>query len=208
MAKLGDLVVRIGADTRDLNKSLGKVQRNMRSMTSNFTKLGTSMTKAITLPLLGIGAMAVKSAADLEKMETSFISLTGGVEEAAAMMKQLNEFTAKTPFQIDAVATAARQLIATGTELPEINNTLGFLGDIAASTGNEIDAIAAIFAKVKAKGKVELESLNQLMERGIPIADALRAANSSLGTELGAGAVSVEEFEEALRGMASEGGHC
>ena len=206
MAKLGDLVVRIGADTRDLNKSLGKVQRNMRSMTSNFTKLGTSMTKAITLPLLGIGAMAVKSAADLEKMETSFISLTGGVEEAAAMMKQLNEFTATTPFQIEAVATAARQLIATGTELPEINNTLGFLGDIAASTGNEIDAIAAIFAKVKAKGKVELESLNQLMERGIPIADALRAANSSLGTELGAGAVSVEEFEQALRGMASEGG--
>ena len=31
MAKLGDLVVRIGADTRGLNKSLGKVQRNMRS---------------------------------------------------------------------------------------------------------------------------------------------------------------------------------
>jgi len=54
MAKLGDLVVRIGADTRDLNKSLGKVQRNMRSMTSNFTALGTQMTKAITLPILGV----------------------------------------------------------------------------------------------------------------------------------------------------------
>ena len=78
MAKLGDLVVRIGADTRDLNKSLGKVQRNMRSMTSNFTALGTQMTKAITLPILGVGAMAIKSAADLEKMEVSFISLTGG----------------------------------------------------------------------------------------------------------------------------------
>jgi len=206
MAKLGDLVVRIGADTRDLNKSLGRVQRNMRSMTSNFTALGTQMTKAITLPILGVGAMAIKSAADLEKMEVSFISLTGGAKQAADMMEQLNEFTAKTPFQIEAVANAARQLIATGTDLPEINNTLGFLGDIAASTGNQIDDIAAIFAKVKAKGKVELESLNQLMERGIPIADALRSANSSLGSELGAGAVSVKEFEEALRAMASEGG--
>jgi len=206
MAKLGDLVVRIGADTRDLNKSLGRVQRNMRSMTSNFTALGTQMTKAITLPILGVGAMAIKSAADLEKMEVSFISLTGGAKQAADMMEQLNEFTANTPFQIEAVANAARQLIATGTDLPEINNTLGFLGDIAASTGNQIDDIAAIFAKVKAKGKVELESLNQLMERGIPIADALRSANSSLGSELGAGAVSVKEFEEALRAMASEGG--
>ena len=72
MSKLGDLVVRIGADTRGLNKSLGKVQRNMRSMTSNFTKLGTSMSKSITLPLLGIAAMAVKSAADLETLETNW----------------------------------------------------------------------------------------------------------------------------------------
>ena len=206
MAKLGDLVVRIGADTRDLNKSLGKVQRNMRSMTSNFTKLGTSMTKAITLPLLGIGAMAVKSAADLEKMETSFISLTGGVEEAAAMMKQLNEFTAKTPFQIDAVATSARQLIASGTGIGEVNEQLQFLGDIAATTGNPINEIAAIFAKVNAKGKVELENLNQLAERGIPVFEGLAKATGLLPSELGAGAVSVEQFNDFLKGLSEEGG--
>jgi tape measure domain-containing protein len=206
MAKLGDLVVRIGADTRDLNKSLGKVQRNMRSMTSNFTKLGTSMTKAITLPLLGIGAMAVKSAADLEKMETSFISLTGGVEEAAAMMKQLNEFTAKTPFQIDAVATSARQLIASGTGIAEVNEQLQFLGDIAATTGNPINEIAAIFAKVNAKGKVELENLNQLAERGIPVFEGLANATGLLPSELGAGAVSVEQFNDFLKGLSEEGG--
>lgn len=206
MAKLGDLVVRIGADTRDLNKSLGKVQRNMRSMTSNFTKLGSSMTKAITVPLLGIGAMAVKSAADLEKMETSFISLTGGVEEAAAMMKQLNEFTAKTPFQIDAVATSARQLIASGTGIGEVNEQLQFLGDIAATTGNPINEIAAIFAKVNAKGKVELENLNQLAERGIPVFEGLAKATGLLPSELGAGAVSVEQFNDFLKGLSEEGG--
>ncbi len=206
MAKLGDLVVRIGADTRGLNKSLGKVQRNMRSMTSNFTKLGTSMTKAITLPLLGIGAMAIKSAADLEKMETSFISLTGGVEEAAAMMKQLNEFTAKTPFQIDAVATSARQLIASGTGIAEVNEQLQFLGDIAATTGNPINEIAAIFAKVNAKGKVELENLNQLAERGIPVFEGLAKATGLLPSELGAGAVSVEQFNDFLKGLSEEGG--
>lgn len=206
MAKLGDLVVRIGADTRDLNKSLGKVQRNMRSMTSNFTKLGTSMTKAITLPLLGIGAMAVKSAADLEKMETSFISLTGGVEEAAAMMKQLNEFTAKTPFQIDAVATSARQLIASGTGIGEVNEQLQFLGDIAATTGQPINEIAAIFAKVNAKGKVELENLNQLAERGVPVFEGLAKATGLLPSELGAGAVTVQQFNDYLKGLSEEGG--
>jgi len=206
MAKLGDLVVRIGADTRDLNKSLGKVQRNMRSMTSNFTALGTQMTKAITLPILGIGAMAIKSAADLEKMEVSFISLTGGAKQAADMMEQLNEFTAKTPFQIEAVATSARQLIASGTGIGEVNEQLQFLGDIAATTGQPINEIAAIFAKVNAKGKVELENLNQLAERGIPIFKALSDATGLLPSELGAGAVSVEEFNATLKSFNEEGG--
>ena len=206
MAKLGDLVVRIGADTRGLNKSLGKVQRNMRSMTSNFTKLGTSMSKSITLPLLGIAAMAVKSAADLEKMETGFISLAGGAEEAGAMMKQLNDFTAKTPFQIEAVATAARQLIASGTGIGEVNEQLQFLGDIAATTGQPINEIAAIFAKVNAKGKVELENLNQLAERGIPVFKGLADATGLLPSELGAGAVTVQQFNDYLKGLSKEGG--
>lgn len=206
MAKLGDLVVRIGADTRDLNKSLGKVQRNMRSMSSNFERLGQSMTRSLTLPIAAFGAAAVKSAADLETLETSFVSLTGGAQEAAMMMKQLNEFTAQTPFQIDAVAKAARQLIASGTEVSQVNTQLQFLGDIAATSGSSIDEIAAIFAKVNAKGKVELENLNQLAERGIPIFKALSDATGLLPSELGAGAVTVEEFNNALQGFAENGG--
>ena len=206
MAKLGDLVVHIGADTRKLNKSLGRVRGEMRSMTSNFTALGTQMTKAITLPILGVGAMAIKSAADLEKMEVSFISLTGGAKQAADMMKQLNEFTAKTPFQIEAVATSARQLIASGSKISEVNEQLQFLGDIAATTGQPINEIAAIFAKVNAKGKVELENLNQLAERGVGIFEALTNATGLLPSELGAGAVSVEQFNAVLKSMSEEGG--
>lgn len=206
MAKLGDLIVKIGADTRDLNKSLGRVRREMRSMSSNFEAVGQSLTKSLTLPLAAIGTFALKSAADLEKLEVSFISLTGGAEQASNMMEQLNEFTAKTPFQIDAVAKSARQLIASGTEISEVNNQLQFLGDIAATSGASIDEIAAIFAKVNAKGKVELENLNQLAERGIPIFKTLSETTGLLPSELGGGAVSVEEFNDALRSFAEEGG--
>ena len=61
MAKLGDLVVRIGADTRDLNKDLARVQRNMRSMTSNMQKLGQSISKSVTVPLAGMAALSVQA---------------------------------------------------------------------------------------------------------------------------------------------------
>jgi tape measure domain-containing protein len=175
-------------------------------MTGNLAQLGQNMTRAITVPLAGLGALAVKSAADLEKLEASFVSLTGGVDQAAAMMKQLNEFTASTPFQIENVANAARQLIASGTEIGEVNNQLRFLGDIAATSGVTIEEIAAIFAKVNAKGKVELENLNQLAERGIPIFKALADATGLPADSLGAGAVSVEQFNTVLKSFAEEGG--
>ena len=158
-------------------------------MTGNITRMGQDMTRSITLPLLGIGAAAVKSAADLETLETQFVSLTGGAAQASKMVAQLNEFTAATPFQLEEVGNAARQLIASGTAISEVNDQLQFLGDIAATSGSSINDIAAIFAKVNAKGKVELESLNQLAERGIPIFAALAEATGLPAEKLGAGRV-------------------
>lgn len=67
MAKLGDLVVRIGADTRDLNKQLGRVQRNMRGMTNNVQNLGRSISQGLTLPLAGMAALSVKAFRDQAK---------------------------------------------------------------------------------------------------------------------------------------------
>jgi len=195
-----------GANTSELDRALKSTEKRLRQTSRKLNSIGRGLTNAVTLPLIGIGAAALKSAVDMEKLETSFISLTGGAKQAADMVKQLQEFSASTPFQIEGIASAARQLIATGTGLDEVNDTLRFLGDIAAASGSEINDIAAIFAKVKAKGKVELESINQLAERGIPIFEKLSEATGLASSELGAGAVSVQQFEAVLRAMAAEGG--
>jgi len=206
MAKLGDLIVKVGADTADFNKKLGQMQREMRRMTGNIEAMGRSMTRSLTLPIAALGAAAIKSAADLESLEVSFISLTGSAAGAASMMENLNEFAAKTPFQVENIANAARQLIASGTEVSKVNEQLQFLGDIAATSGSSVEDIASIFAKVNAKGKVELESLNQLAERGIPIFKMLAEATGLPADKLGAGRVSVEQFNQTLASMAQEGG--
>ena len=206
MAKLNDLIVTIGAQTRQFDKALGASMRKMQTFGKNTKALGKSMTRSLTMPIAGLGVAAIKSAADLETMEVSFISLTGGAKQAADMMANLNEFTAKTPFHIEAVAESARQLIASGSGIEDVNQQLQFLGDIAATSGQPIDEIAAIFSKVNAKGKVELESLNQLAERGIPIFTALAEATGLPADKLGAGRVSVDQFNEVLQSFSQEGG--
>lgn len=211
--RLSELLVSVGLEAkglRKMNQQLGETQRNFRRAFGNIQKsvqkFGQNMTRMVTMPLAGLAVGAIKSAADLERLEVSFISLTGSAGNAAAMMQNLNQFTARTPFQIEAVANAARQLMASGTGISEVNGQLQFLGDIAATSGGSIEEIAAIFSKVNAKGKVELESLNQLAERGIPIFKALSDATGLPADKLGAGRVSVEQFNDVLKSFADEGG--
>jgi len=209
MAKLKDLKVTIGLEKKGLRKLNADLNGMKRRFSADFGAIA-GMAKNVaavigTTLVAGIGIL-IKKGAEMETLRTGFISIAGGANKAAAIVKELNDFTAKTPFQLEQVSSAARQLLAVGTQRNELQDQLKMLGDIAASSGQSIEDIAAIFAKVQAKGKVELENLNQLAERGIPIFDQLRTVTGDANMEFGAGAVSVEQFNEALGNMTKEGG--
>jgi len=209
MAKLKDLKVTIGLSKRGLTKLNADLRRTKSNFRRNFGEISNLAKKAGTMIATGVAAgltAVIKSGADLEKLRVGFRSITGSAEGASKMVAKLNKFTAQTPFQLEEVSRSARQLMAVGVGVEEINDRLRMLGDIAAASGNSISDITAVFAKVQAKGKVELESLNQLAERGIPIFDQLRKVTGDANMEFGAGKVSVDEFNEALLQMHSEGG--
>jgi len=209
MAKLKDLKVTIGLSKKGLTKLNGDIRRMKGNFRRNFGEISAMASRlgGMLVSAVGAGLTAViKSGAKLQTLEVGFRSLMGGAEEASKMVQQLNKFTAQTPFQLEDVARSARQLLAVGTAADNVNARLKMLGDIAAASGNSIGDIAATFAKVQAKGKVELESLNQLAERNIPIFDALREVTGDANMEFGAGAVSVEQYNQALANMAAEGG--
>ena len=207
MPKLSDLKVVIGlSGLRSLNKDLKNVQGKFRKNFGAIAGMAKNAALAVSGSLIAGLGILIKKGAEMETLRTGFISIAGGANKAAAIVKELNDFTARTPFQLQEVSSAARQLLAVGTTRSQLQDRLKMLGDIAASSGNSINDIAAIFSKVKAKGKVELENLNQLAERGIPIFDELRKATGDANMEFGAGAVSVEDFNKALENMTAEGG--
>ena len=209
MAKLKDLKVTIGLSKKGLTKLNADLRRTKSNFRRNFGEIAGIAKRAGAVIVAGVGAgltAIIKSGAKLQTLKVGFRSIMGSAEGAAKMVDKLNQFTASTPFQLDEVSRSARQLIAVGTGVDDVTDRLRMLGDIAAASGNSISDIAAIFAKVQAKGKVELENLNQLAERGIPIFDQLRKVTGDANMEFGAGAVSVEEFNDALAQMADEGG--
>lgn len=209
MAKLKDLKVTIGLNKKGLTKLNADLRRTKSNFKRNFGEIAGMASRAGAAIMTGVAAgltAVVKSGADLQTLKVGFRSIMGSAEGAASMVSKLNEFTASTPFRLEEVATSARQLIAVGVGVDDINDRMRMLGDIAAASGNSISDIAAAFSKVQAKGKVELENLNQLAERGIPIFAELKKVTGDANMEFGAGSVSVEEYNQALANMADEGG--
>ena len=209
MAKLKDLKVTIGLSKRGLtklNSDLRRTKSNFRRNFGEISGLANQAGRAITMGVAAGLTAVIKAGSDLQTLKVGFRSIMGSAEGAADMVSKLNEFTASTPFRLEEVATSARQLIAVGVGVDDINDRMRMLGDIAAASGNSIQDIAAAFSKVQAKGKVELENLNQLAERGIPIFAELKKVTGDANMEFGAGSVSVEDYNQALANMADEGG--
>ena len=59
--KLADLVVGIGANTKQLEKGLGKAMREMKYFGRNTKQLGKTLSMSITAPLAIMGATSVQA---------------------------------------------------------------------------------------------------------------------------------------------------
>ena len=209
MAKLKDLKVTIGIDKRGLpklNADLRRIKGNFRRNFGEITAFAKRAAVMIGTTLAGAVTAMLKASADLERVQVSFRSIMGGAEGAARMVEKLNKFTAATPFQLEEVSQSARTLLAVGVKESALEETLRTLGDIAASTGYGISEIASIYAKAQAKGKIDQEILNQLLDRSINIKSELIKVTGQTGDEFEATSVSVEDFNQALRNMATDGG--
>ena len=62
MATVAQLDVRIGADIQSFQRGMAKMQNQLAQVGSNLRNTGRQLSTAITLPILGIGAAAVKAA--------------------------------------------------------------------------------------------------------------------------------------------------
>ena len=83
MAKLGDLIVNIGANTKDLNKKLGQVQRNTKRSFGNIEKLGQNLSVAVTLPM---AAMAATSVQAFREQEKAIAQVNAGLKSTGAQV--------------------------------------------------------------------------------------------------------------------------
>jgi len=209
-----NLVDNISPNLKKIQSNVSKLDKSIsdstKRMSRNFTDLGKKMTTRVTLPIGLVGGMALKSAANMETLETSFVGILGSGEKASALVKDLFEFTAKTPFQLEGVAKSAKQLLAAGVSSEKMTENLQMLGDISAAANVPLSDMSQIFAKIKNKGKAMTEEILQMSDRGIPVIDVLSrqfgVTKDAVFEMASKSQISFKMMERAMQNMTKEGG--
>lgn len=209
-----NLVDNISPNLKKIQSNVSKLDKSIsdstKRMSRNFTDLGKKMATRVTLPIGLAGGMALRSAAKMETLETSFVGILGSGEKASALVKDLFEFTAKTPFQLEGVAKSAKQLLAAGVSSEKMTENLQMLGDISAAANVPLSDMSQIFAKIKNKGKAMTEEILQMSDRGIPVIDILSrkfgVTKDAVFEMASKSQISFKMMERAMQNMTKEGG--
>ena len=166
---------------------------------------------AVGAAIVGIGVAAVKSAGDMEMLATQFEVMLGSAEKATKMMDQLEEFSARTPFQLPDLAKGTQNLLAFGVAEENVLDAMRMLGDTAGGSREKLMGLVLAYGKVQVKGKASMEELNMIAEKGVPIFTTLMAqigvgSKEAFFKMVSAGKIGKDAIKQAFRTMTSEGG--
>ena len=148
--------------------------------------------------------------AELETQTKSLQVLTGSVKEAKAIIQELQQLGAVTPFTSTELIDSAKRLNAFGVEGEKVVETTRRLADVAGATGAELQGLVTAYGQVQAKGRLQGEELLQFQERGIALQGELRKMYGMTGDEfqkaLSKGRISAEAVQVAIQRLTDAGG--
>ena len=151
----------------------------------------------------------VKVRGEMQQLEVALNTMLGSAEKAEALTSQLINTAATTPFGMNEIANAAKQLLAYGVEAENVNSTLIRLGDIAAGLSIPFGDLAYLYGTTMVQGRMYTQDLNQFLNRGIPIveelANVLGVAQDQVRDLVSAGKIGFAEVEQAINNLTGEG---
>lgn len=146
---------------------------------------------------------------EYQQLEIAFNTMLGSKSKADALMGQLIDTAATTPFEMKEIAEASKMLLAYGMEGDKVNETLIRLGDIASGLSIPIKDLAFLYGTTMVQGRLYTQDLNQFLGRGIPLADELAKQfgknKSEVKKLVEEGKIGFPEVQKAIEALTGEG---
>ena len=192
---VGYLTVMFGADLKGFEKAMKKAQRSIGKFGASMKRTGANLTRNETLPIIGLGAVAVKTFATFEQSMLKVKAVSGATAtEFKQLQNSARELGASTMFTASQVADLQFELAKLGFDSDEINKAqasilalsqatthdLAESGEIVAATLNSFNMeasesarVADVFALASSNAAIDMEKLAASMPKVGAIAGAL-----------------------------------
>ena len=218
----GALLFQVRADQSQIQKDVEAIKKQFEQMTRKAVEEGKKQADVWQTLLKGATAyftlqgaqsfisqmVAVRS--EFQQLEISFGTMLKSKEKANALMAELIDLAAKTPFGLQEVSEGAKRLLAFQVPAQEVTETLRRMGDVAAGLGVPMGQLIHVYGQVKAQGKLMTNDLYQFMNAGIPIIAELSKVVGKSETEIkdmvSAGKIGFPEIQAVIKNMTNEGG--
>nr|WP_314992153.1 tape measure protein [uncultured Capnocytophaga sp.] len=218
----GKLLFEVRADQSDIKKDIEAIKKQFESLTKKTQEEGEkqaqvwqNLIKGATayFTLQGASAfikqvIAVRS--QFQQLEIAFGTMLKSKEKANALMAQMTDLAAKTPFGLQEVSEGAKRLLAFQVPAQEVTETLRRMGDVAAGLGVPMERLIHVYGQVKAQGRMFTNDLYQFMNAGIPMISELSKAVGKSETEIkemvAEGKIGFAEVQAVIKNMTDEGG--
>lgn len=147
---------------------------------------------------------------EFQQLEISFKTMLGSGDQANELLAQLAQTAASTPFDLQGIASSAKNMLAYGFAADQVNETIVRLGNVAAGLSQPLGDIVYLYGSLRASGRVTNIDIRQFANRGIPIyeelAKVLGKSVSEINSLVSAGKVGFSDIEQAFQNMTNKGG--
>lgn len=189
---------------------LGNVLGKVGNIALGVAKATVAAVATISTAFVAMGAHAVTYNAQMEQYNTSFAVMLGSQEKAVALVEDLKEKAAKTPFEMSDLAETTQLLLNYGLSAEDATEKMMMLGDIAQGDAQKMGRVANAYGQMSSAGKVSLEDIKQMIEAGFnplqEISESTGESMESLYDRISKGTISVDEITASMTRATSEGG--
>lgn len=222
----GGLGFKATLDIDDFNVSAATMERHIKDFSNtaaqeaaavedSFQQMAEKAGQYISYYLIGQGmnnlvSSIVSVRGQFQQLEIAFGTMLGSEEKATALMQQMVNTAAKTPFDLMGVAEGAKQLLAYGVSAEKVNDTLVRLGNIASGLSIPLNDIVYLYGTTMVQGRLYAQDVRQFTGRGIPLvkelAEKYHTTAEGINEMVSAGKIGFPDVEEVLNKMTNAGG--
>lgn len=199
----------------DLNKAMAETKNKIKNIVDrnaelkgSFDRLSSAANELKSIMGTVFGVTAIKNFAsklisvrgEFEMIQKSLEVLLRSSAKAEAIWKNISNLALKSPFKIQELATATKQMAAYGIESDQLYHKTKMLADISAGLGVEMSRLILAYGQVKAANFLRGTELRQFTEAGI---DMLGQLSAYLTEIEGRAVTTAEVFERISKRMIS-----